>query len=413
MPLWEAVRLALHMMRVQKLKSFFSLIGVVIGVMFLIAVVSIVQGMNVYMEDEFANRLVGLNTFQVRQRPSIQTGDVSSATRREWARRPRITEADAEYLEARVRTPVVFSRVCESRMTVGRGTLVARDIDVLGADPTIFGIKNYGISAGRSFSPQEARVGSAVAVLGHLVAERLFEGLDPVGRTVLLGGLPYRVVGVIEEQGTLFGISLDKFVVVPFEAPVRRELCRAGTLHELQVQASGPTSMLTAMGEVEALMRARRQLRPGDPSNFHLQTAEGALEGWRGISRILFAALPGLVGISLVVGGIVIMNIMLMAVAERTREIGIRKALGARRRDILAQFVVESATISFLGALIGIGLGLAMAWGVREATPFPAAVAPWSIGLAVTLGIAVGMIAGIYPAGRAARLDPITALRAE
>jgi putative ABC transport system permease protein len=160
-------------------------------------------------------------------------------------------------------------------------------------------------------------------------------------------------------------------------------------------------------------MRGRRQLRPDEENNFFLQTSEAALEGWQKISRVLMMALPGLVAISLVVGGIVIMNIMLVAVAERTREIGIRKALGARRRDILAQFVIESATISVVGAALGIGTGLLLALGVRTFSPLPAAVAPWSIGAAVTLGVVVGMAAGIYPASRAARLDPIVALRAE
>jgi len=413
MPFFEAIRLALQMIRANKLKSFFSLVGVVIGVMFLIAVVSIVQGMNVYMEDQFANRLVGLNTFQVRRFPGIQTGNVSDDTWRGWLRRPRITYADADFLEQRVTSPVAFSRYCDERMTVSRGSSLARDIEVMGADASFFAMKNYDLAAGRPFSPQEARVGSAVVVIGDLLAERLFEGTDPLGKEVSIAGLPYRIIGVVARQGTLFGISLDKFAVVPFNAPVRRQICRWNTLDELHIQASGPIPMLSAMDEVESLLRMRRQLKPNEENNFDLQTAEGALEGWRKISRILFMALPGLVGISLVVGGIVIMNIMLMAVAERTVEIGIRKALGAKRRDILAQFVVESATISVVGAIFGIGLGLALAWVVKSTTPFPAAVAPWSIGLAVALGVAVGMAAGIYPANRAAKLDPITALRAE
>jgi putative ABC transport system permease protein len=160
-------------------------------------------------------------------------------------------------------------------------------------------------------------------------------------------------------------------------------------------------------------MRSRRQLKPWQENNFTFQTAEGALGSWQKISRILFIALPGLVAISLVVGGIVIMNIMLMAVSERTREIGILKAVGARRRDILAQFVVESATLSSIGALLGIGVGIALAFGVKALTPLPAAVAPWSIGVAVILGVSVGIAAGVYPATRASRLDPIAALRAE
>jgi putative ABC transport system permease protein len=225
--------------------------------------------------------------------------------------------------------------------------------------------------------------------------------------------LPYRVVGVVEKQGTLFGISLDKFAIMPFSAQGRRLICPINILDALIVQTGDPTQMQIAQGEAEALMRSRRQLKPDQENNFAFQTAEGALSSWQKISRVLFIALPGLVAISLVVGGIVIMNIMLMAVSERTREIGIRKALGARRRDILAQFVVESATLSGVGALFGIGLGIALAFVVKAATPLPAAVAPWSIVVGVVLGVTVGIAAGVYPASRASRLDPIDALRAE
>jgi putative ABC transport system permease protein len=200
---------------------------------------------------------------------------------------------------------------------------------------------------------------------------------------------------------------------MPFNAPGRRLICPINILDALIVRTDDPTHMTIAMGEAEAIMRSRRALKPWQENNFAFQTAEGALGTWQKISKILFLALPGLVAISLVVGGIVIMNIMLMAVSERTREIGIRKALGARRRDILAQFVVESATLSAAGALLGIGFGLALAFVVNALTPLPAAVAPWSVVVGMALGIGVGIVAGVYPASRASRLDPIVALRAE
>jgi len=413
MPFLEAVRMALRTIWAQKLKSFFSLVGVLIGVTFLIAVVSIVQGMNVYMTDQFANRLVGLNTFQVRRMPSIQTGDVSIETRREWWRRPYITQTDAAYIAANLHTPAVTARLCRSRAIVHYAGRQASDIEVFSADAPIFTIRNYDIAAGRAFTAQEVRAAAAVVVIGDLLADRLFEGRDPLGKTVTIRSIPYRVVGVVAKQGTLFGISLDKFVVTPFTAAAQRWTCPLGGIAELQVQAAGIAEMGLAMDEVETMMRSRRQLKPTQANNFHLQTADGALEGWKKISTILFAALPGLVAISLVVGGIVIMNIMLMAVAERTHEIGIRKALGAKRRDILAQFIVESATLSTVGAIFGIGLGIGLAFLVKSTTPLPAAVAPWSIVVGVALGVAVGMTAGIYPASRASRLDPIAALRAE
>ena len=413
MPLFEAVRLALRTIRAQKLKSFFSLIGVLIGVTFLIAVVSIVQGMNRYMVDRFANTLIGANTFELRQRPSIVTGEVTDETWLAWRRRPRISYADADYVRDRIRTPATYAKFCSDRVSVHYEGKIAKDIELVGTEASYFGIRNYQIEAGRAFTPQEVQNALAVLVIGHELAEKLLPNIDPLGKVVQIGGLPYRIIGVVEKQGTLFGLSLDKFAIMPFNAPGRRLICPINILDALIVRTDDPTHMTRAMGEAEAIMRSRRALKPWQENNFAFQTAEGALGTWQKISRILFLALPGLVAISLVVGGIVIMNIMLMAVSERTREIGIRKALGARRRDILAQFVVESATLSAAGALLGIGFGLALAFVVNALTPLPAAVAPWSVVVGMALGIGVGIVAGVYPASRASRLDPIVALRAE
>jgi len=410
---FEAVRLALRTIRTQKLKSFFSLVGVLIGVTFLIAVVSIVTGMNRYMEDRFANSLIGLNTFMLRQRPAFTTGNVPDDVWRSWMRRPRITYADADFVQDRMTTPVTYAKFCSDRGTVTYGAKVAKDMELIGTEPSYFRIKDYKLTAGRPFTAQEVKVGARVVVIGQAMSDKLLAGIDPIGKELRIGGIPYRIIGTVEKQGTLFGLSLDKFAIFPFTAPGRRMICPINVLDHLVIQASGPTTMVAAMGEVEALMRTRRHLKPGEENNFYLQTSESALEGWQKISKILITFLPMLVSISLIVGGIVIMNIMLMAVAERTREIGIRKALGARRRDILAQFVVESATLSALGALLGIGTGILLAFVVRAVTPLPAAIAPWSIVLGVVVGVLVGVVAGVYPANRASKLDPIVALRAE
>jgi putative ABC transport system permease protein len=413
MPLLEAIRLALRTIRAQKLKSFFSLVGVLIGVTFLIAVVSIVQGMNRYMVERFANALVGANTFELRQRPSINMGHVTHEMWLAWQRRPRVSYDDADFVRDRIRTPATFAKFCADRVSVHYGGKVAKDIDLVGTEDTYFRIRNYELAAGRAFTAQEVRAGQPVLVVGHELAEKLLPGLDPVGKVVRIGGLPYRIIGVVAPQGTLFGLSLDKFAVMPFSAQGRRLICPINILDALIVRTDNPSQMQLALAEAEAAMRSRRQLKPSEENNFDFQTAEGALSTWQKISRILFLALPGLVAISLVVGGIVIMNIMLMAVSERTREIGIRKVLGARRRDILAQFVVESATLSAAGAAMGIGLGILLAFVVKALTPLPAAVAPWSVVLGVLLGVTVGIVAGVYPASRASRLDPIVALRAE
>jgi putative ABC transport system permease protein len=250
-------------------------------------------------------------------------------------------------------------------------------------------------------------------VIGSVVADKLFAGSEPLGKEVRIAGLPYRVIGVVDPQGTLFGLSMDKFAIMPYTAPARRHICPINILDEVVYKTGNTTDLRNAMAEAEAAMRARRHLKPGQENNFTIETSEAILDFWGKISKVLFLALPLLVGISLVVGGIVIMNIMLMAVTERTREIGIRKALGARRSDIMAQFVVEAATLSTLGAALGIGLGLGLAFVVKATTPLPAAVATWSLFVAVALGMIVGVAAGSYPAYRASKLDPITALRAE
>ena len=249
--------------------------------------------------------------------------------------------------------------------------------------------------------------------MGHELADKLFEGQDAIGREVKIFQLPYRVIGVVEKQGNLFGLSLDKFAVVPASAPLKRYVNPPRVVDALAVKANSQEDMREAIAQAEALMRSRRHLRPREPDDFALETADEVLDFWGKISRVLFIALPGLVAISLVVGGIVIMNIMLMAVAERTREIGIRKSLGARRRDILRQFLVEATTLATVGAASGVALGLALASAVAATTPLPTAVAPWSIVVGVVLGAGVGIIAGVYPASRAARLDPIAALRHE
>lgn len=412
MPFYEAIRLAFQTIRAQKLKSFFSVIGVFIGVTFLIAAVSIVNGMNRYMTDKFAGTIIGVNTFQLRNRPNVNF-NVPDSVWRSWRRRPRISFADADAVTKGLTVPVATAWFSEDQGTVEYGGKIARSIDLQGAGADYFAIKNLNIVDGRPFTAQEVKAAVPVVVMGWELADKLFAGQEAVGKTVKIQGLPYLVIGVVEKQGNLFGMSLDKFVVAPATSPIQRDVNPPRVVDAVIVKAKSVPDMNAAMDQVEGIMRSRRHLRPSQDDNFTLETSAAVLDFWNGINKIMLAVGPGIVGVSLVVGGIVIMNIMLMAVAERTREIGVRKSLGARRQDILRQFLSESATLALVGASLGIVSGIVLSFILNVATPLPAAVAPWSVVVGVILGAGVGIVAGVYPASRAARLDPITALRQE
>jgi putative ABC transport system permease protein len=414
MHFFEAIRLALDTIRVQKLKSFFTALGVCIGVMFLITVVSIVNGMGKYMQDELVGKLIALNSFELRARPNINIGDVSRAQWLEYNHRQRIMEADVQPTVESLGPNTLWAMYSEDGIKVESQFSKPRTADVTAIDGEYFLIKKLDVTEGRQFTPDELTNGASVVILGPDLVKRLFPTVTAIDHDVKIDGKYYKVIGVGESRGSAFGQSFDNYIFAPFRSPVHRLLNRAPhVIDAVIVQVTTPEALNDAMERVREVMRARHHLHGWQKDDFTLETSDSALEFWNKIQKYLELAGIALPAIGLVVGAIVIMNIMLVAVAERTHEIGIRKALGAKRRDILVQFLIEATTLSTIGAALGIGLGAAFALLIRSVTPMPTYVAPWSIALGVVIGAGVGIISGVYPAGRASLLDPVTALRQE
>ena len=412
MPFLEAVRLALDTIKVQKLKSFFTLLGVMIGVMFLIAVISIVQGMSNYVENDFAGKIIGVNTFTLVRRANFNPNDDDEQWR-EFARRPRISEADVRLVRGVLPEGSRSAIVNETFTYAMSAHARPRQVQAVATEADYFTIKRFNVERGRAFVPQEVTSGTKVMVVGVEVADHFFPDLDPIGRQLRIKGTEYTIVGVIEKQGSVFGFSLDRLAIAPYTTPLNRVIQPLGDVASLVVQEPSLELVREGIELSREALRGARHLPPSKPDNFALETSDSALEFFAGIKQKMVLFGTALPFIGLVVGALVIMNIMLVAVAERTREIGIRKALGAKRKDIMSQFLVEAATLSLMGAAIGIALGIGAAKLIAAVSPLPAAVAPWSIGAALLLGAGVGIVAGIYPASRAARLDPIEALRQE
>jgi putative ABC transport system permease protein len=413
MSFFQAIKLALDTIRVQKLKSFFSVIGVTIGVTFLIAVVSIVGGMSRYMEDDLVGKIIAVNSFSLRTRPDFEVGDATPAQRAEWRRRPRILRTDVDPVAQSLPPTAKWAVESSSSLSIETPYSSPRRTQISTISEGWFAIKKMGVTQGRLINPQEYNSGTPVVVVGQDVADHFYPNLNPIGRELRIQGIPYTVIGVADKQGSVFGQSLDKFVLAPERSPLNRWVNPHGVIDAMIIQGDDDASMREAMEETRITMRSRRHLHPAQPDNFELETSENALEFWNKVKGYLVIAGVALPAVGLVVGAIVIMNIMLVAVSERTREIGIRKALGARRKDILNQFMVESATLAALGASVGVALGIGFAKLLAAISPLPAAVEVWSIFLGVGVGAGVGMIAGIYPASRAALLDPIAAMRQE
>ena len=404
MPLGEALRVALGSIAASRLRSFFTVLGIVVSVGFLVVVVAIIQGMNAYVRENLTGAMIGTNAFQVRRSP-ISIGLLDDEQMKAIAKRPLITRGDAEAVALQSGWPTPVSDVSHGNRTV-------TNVLVFGVTPPYQLVQDYRFAYGVPLSEPDVAERRSVIALGWDVARELFdEPAAAVGKKVRVAGFQFAVKGVIGKKGRMLGQSFDGFVLIPFstfEAIYGRRKTTVVSVKMASAEEIGP-----AMARAEEAMRVAHRLRPGESNDFTVDKADALVAFWRSLTRLLFTAIPAVVGIGIVVGGIVIMNIMLMTVHERTREIGLRKSLGATRRDIRRQFLVESVLLSTLGGALGVAGGWALAAAVSHLTPLPARVTLWSVGVALALGGGTGMLFGVYPATRAARLDPIAALRVE
>ncbi|HRP07662.1 MAG TPA: ABC transporter permease [Gemmatimonadales bacterium] len=414
MPLSEAIRLALRTIWSAKLRSFFTLLGIIVSVAFLVAVVAVIQGMNTYVKETVTGAIIGSNAFQVRRTP-ISVGLMDDATVRELAKRPRITRTDAEAVARAIpdaRAVAFQSGWPTPSADVVRGNQRVGSVQILGVTPPYLLVQDYRIAVGMPLTDVDMRGRRPVVVVGWDIADKLFRTPDQaVGSKVRILGREVTIIGVVASKGKTLGQSLDGFALMPL--PMFESIWGRRQTAVVSVKMEDALQVPGAMARAEEAMRLAHRLGPREDNDFTIDKADALAAFWTTLTSLLFTIVPAVVCIGIVVGGIVIMNIMLMSVSERTREIGLRKALGATHRDIRRQFLVETVILSLLGGALGVLLGWALAMLVAAASPLPARVTAWSIGVALTLGAATGIIFGVYPATRAARLDPIAALRRE
>jgi putative ABC transport system permease protein len=403
----DAISVALSSVWTNKLRSFMMVLGNVVAVTSIIAVVSLIRGMDTYVANAIVGE-VGAGTFRVER-----VGFITSQEEEERARRrnPIVTAADMEAIRHYSENVDAVMAEMSSSANVVFGDTTLESTQVRGVSAEYAEFSGFDPAIGRIPSRLEVERNRPVAFLGWQTAENLFKGRNPIDQTIRVRGRHFRVVGVAEQKGSVFGNSQDEFVVIPLGA--FQKLFGARWSMSLSVKPTDPAVMPTAMEDARVALRIERQLGPKEDDNFGLLTSDTLISFWRSFSAGIFAVLLGIVSLSLVVGGIVIMNIMLMVVSERTREIGLRKALGARRRDIVWQILTESTTLSMIGGMIGTGLGFALAFAVEKFSPIPAAIEVWSVLLGLGMTATVGIFFGLYPAMRAASLDPIEALRRE
>lgn len=404
----ESIAISLRSLHANKLRSFLTLLGIIIGVTTVITVVTIIQGLNRYVK--FQLFAFGTNSFTVQRAPEMIT-NLKDA--QEMLKRKRIEYVDYLYLKANAKVSLMVEAEYGRGATVKYGAKSLSDMRLRGetAGNHLTG-RTMEIEAGRFLNADDETNARQVCVIGHDIMKELFPYENPLGKWLTVNGRKYRIIGVVKGMGKILGQSLDGFLSIPltnfqkYYGANRRSLT-------INILARDPESLAGAKEEARTIMRSRRKLSFRQDDDFAIEDSQTFIDFYNQLTGTLYAAMIAVAAISMLIGGIVIMNIMLVAVTERIGEIGLRKAVGARRRDILMQFLIEASTISAVGGMIGITLGFIFAKIISALTSLPASLEPWSVVLALALSSSVGLFFGIFPANRAAKLDPVVALQAE
>jgi putative ABC transport system permease protein len=402
----DSIGIALSAIWAARLRSFMTVLGNVVAVTSIVTVVSLIQGMNAMVSQAIVTD-VGADSFTIQRMPPIRSRDDEERTRNN----PLITLEEVDVIRAA--GPSVKAVVAQAgrRATVSYRQAEVENVRIEGVTSSYLDFPSYNAERGRMMSGIEVDRNRPVTLIGPDLAESLFGQSDPIDKVIRIEGIHFRVVGVGEAKGAIFGSSQDNYATIPLGSYLKVFGARQSL--SLMVKPDSPDAIQAAMDEATVALRVHRRLKATEPDNFGIFTSDTILNLYRQATQGIFGVLVGVVALSLLVGGIVIMNIMLMVVSERTREIGLRKALGAKRRDIMSQVLTESVTLSTFGGIIGIVLGFLLAMLIATVSPLPARLELWSVLLGIGVTAAVGLFFGAYPASRAARLDPIEALRRE
>jgi putative ABC transport system permease protein len=404
--LFESILLALSSIWANKLRSLLMVLGNIVAVSSIITVVALITGVNEAVTDAIVSDL-GADSFTVQRMGITQNEDDFERMRNN----PLVTLKDADAVKRFGEAIGSVMAQAQSSTRVAYRDEELETVQVQGVSEEYLDFTTFDAERGRMITPMEVSRKRLVVLIGWGIADRLFGAADPIDKQIRVAGVPFTVVGVSKKKGAAFGQSLDEFVVIPLGS--YQKLFGSRQSLALMVRPRDATLAALAKDEARVALRIERGLKPAEPDNFGIVASDSVLDIFQQAVSGIAVLLVGIVGLSLLVGGIVIMNIMLMVVSERTREIGLRKALGAKRRDIMSQVLTESITLSIVGGIAGIALGAAFSTIISSLTPVPSSVETWSVVLGVTITALVGLVFGYYPARRAASLDPIEALRRE